>query len=135
MKRKRKHIPLAEQLAAALSMLLPQALRDEMRRERATAKDVRALFQMDHVVLHAHGGSDKWHNLTPMVRALHREKSKGDTSIAAKSKRIAKKEAMHRARMTETERGLNRVMRMVAAATRKIESRGFDKKHRPMRAR
>ena len=70
MKRKRKYIKLREQLAAALSMLLPQVQRDELRSKKAPAKTVIALFSPDHSVLHALGGSDRWWNLTPMLREL-----------------------------------------------------------------
>lgn len=91
MPRKRKHIPLTQQLAAALACLLPQEQRDELRRRKALALEVRALFQFDHCVLHAHGGSDAWDNLTPMLVAPHREKSRRDTAIAAKVKRLAAK--------------------------------------------
>jgi hypothetical protein len=88
MKRKRKYIKLREQLAAALSMLLPQVQRDELRSKKAPAKTVIALFSPDHSVLHALGGSDRWWNLTPMLREPHKEKSRNDTSTVAKVRRI-----------------------------------------------
>lgn len=50
-----------------------------------------ALFQWDHNVFHAWDGSDLWHNLTPLLIAVHREKSKSDTSKVAKTKRISAK--------------------------------------------
>lgn len=127
---KRRKIPLGEQLAAALSMLLPQALRDEMRREKATAREVRELFQMDHNVLHSMGGSDLWWNLTPMLRELHREKSRGDTSIAAKSKRIIKENAAHAERKAAKAAGQPTPRRK-----RKIPGRPFPKIYRPISAR
>jgi 5-methylcytosine-specific restriction endonuclease McrA len=49
------------------------------------------MFEVDHVVLHAHGGSDRWHNLDPKLKAMHREKSRRDTGIAAKGKRLDRK--------------------------------------------
>lgn len=88
-KRARKYISLRERLAAAYSMLLPQAQRDELRAARVPAKTVIALFTDDHGVLHALGGADKWWNLTPMLRAAHAEKSRCDTSIVAKVRRIS----------------------------------------------
>lgn len=88
MKRKRAHIPLIEQLAAALACLLPADVRDDLRARRVQAKVVRSMFEVDHIVLHAHGGTDRWHNLDPKLKAVHREKSKRDTGIVAKGKRI-----------------------------------------------
>lgn len=88
MKRKRKAIPLGEQLGAALACLLPQEIRDELRLRKAPWRQVRSLFEMHHIVLHAHDGSDRWHNLHPMLKEEHRERSKIDTSIAAKTRRL-----------------------------------------------
>ncbi len=88
MKRKRGHISLKTKLAAALSMLMHQEDRDYWRRAKAPAAIILALFDFDHVVLHAHDGDDEWHNLTPMRREPHREKSHRDTSIVAKTKRL-----------------------------------------------
>jgi hypothetical protein len=98
-KRARKHIALPEKLAAALSMLLPQADRDVLRDLKVPAKQVIALFQFDHAILHARGGSDRWHNLTPLLKAPHREKSRRDTSIVAKVKRLRRKEREHEERL------------------------------------
>ena len=91
MSSKRKAISLSEQLAAALACLLPQAQRDELRHARVPAKSIRALFEMDHVVLYAHGGADTWENIDPKLKADHREKSRRDTTIAAKTKRLQRK--------------------------------------------
>lgn len=89
MKRARKYIPLPERLAAALAMLLPQEQRDDLRARQVGCDAVCELFDMDHVVLHAIGGEDRWWNLTPMLREIHRgEKSPRDTKIAAKIKRL-----------------------------------------------
>jgi 5-methylcytosine-specific restriction endonuclease McrA len=87
-KRERKYLRLRDRLAAALSMLLPQEQRDELRSRKATAKEVIGLFDQDHVVLHSLGGSDKWWNLTPMLRHPHRLKSQQDTSTVAKVRRL-----------------------------------------------
>lgn len=91
MTRRRNYIPLPEKLAATLACLLPQADRDDLRNRKVPASYVLSLFQFDHLALHAFGGSDEWHNLDPKLIAPHKEKSKGDTSIAAKAKRIDKK--------------------------------------------
>jgi hypothetical protein len=86
--RKRKAIPLSEQLASALACLLPQAQRDELRAAKAPAQRVIRLFSPDHIVLHCMDGSDSWWNLTPCLRPEHKEKSRLDTAIAAKVKRL-----------------------------------------------
>lgn len=91
MSRKRNYIPLPEKLAATLACLLPQADRDDLRNRKVPASAIIALFQFDHLALHSSGGDDGWHNLHPLLVAEHREKSKRDTSIAAKAKRIDKK--------------------------------------------
>jgi hypothetical protein len=87
-KRARKYISLRERLAAALSLLLPQEQRDDLRARQVPAKTVIALFEPDHNVLHALGGKDRWWNLTPLLKAPHREKSRRDTSIVAKVRRL-----------------------------------------------
>lgn len=92
-RRPRAYIPLTERLAAALACLLPQEQRDDLRARRVPAKAVAILFDVDHVVLYALGGSDAWWNLDPKIRAVHREKSRRDTSIVAKTKRLAAKTA------------------------------------------
>lgn len=91
-RRPRKHISLTERLAAALACLLPQDQRDDLRARKVTAKTVLALFEMDHIVLFALGGSDHWSNIDPKLRAPHREKSRRDTSIVAKVKRIKQRQ-------------------------------------------
>lgn len=91
MPRKRDYVRLPEKLAATLVCLLPQELRDDLRNRKIPASEVIALFNFDHIVLHAIGGSDEWHNLDPKLVQPHREKSKQDTAIVAKAKRIDKK--------------------------------------------
>ena len=91
MSRTRKHISLTDKLAATLACLLTQDHRDDLRSRKVTASEVISLFQFDHIALHAFDGSDEWHNLDPKLFAIHREKSKKDTSIVAKARRIDKK--------------------------------------------
>ena len=91
MPRPRKHIPLSEKLAATLACLLTQEHRDSLRGRKASASEVLSLFHFDHIELHAFNGSDSWFNLDPKLVNLHREKSKADTSIVAKIRRIDKK--------------------------------------------
>jgi hypothetical protein len=86
--RKRKAIPLSEQLAAALACLLPQSQRDELRHARVSAKQVIRMFSPDHIVLHCMDGSDAWWNIDMKLRPAHAEKSRRDTAIAAKVKRL-----------------------------------------------
>jgi hypothetical protein len=90
MTRRRKAIPLSEQLASALACLLPQAQRDELRHARVPAEQVIRLFTMDHIGLHCfeEPHRDEWHNISPMLRGPHKEKSRQDTAIAAKVKRL-----------------------------------------------
>lgn len=87
-RRKRRHLPLAEQLAAALACLLPQEQRDELRARRVPAKQVIRLFSPDHIVLHAWEGPDRWWNIDPKLREVHKVKSAKDTSRAAKAVRL-----------------------------------------------
>lgn len=87
-RRKRDYIPMRERLAAALALALPQELRDLYREKKVPAAVILAQFEFDHVALHAQGGSDAWHNLDPLLKPAHREKSRRDTSIVAKGKRI-----------------------------------------------
>lgn len=122
MKRARAHIPYPERLAAALSMLLPQEDRDALRELRVGAADVIALFDFDHVVLHALGGTDEWHNLTPMLRAPHREKSRRDTSIVAKTRRVCRAHEEFRARMLKADKGKSEAPRS-KWPKRKLQSR------------
>jgi len=91
MKRPRKHIPFPEKLAATLACLLTQEHRDDLRSRKVPASEVLSLFHFDHIVLHAFGGEDSWWNLDPKLVAPHKEKSKIDTSIVAKAKRLDKK--------------------------------------------
>lgn len=98
MSRKRDYIQLSERLAAALACLLPNDKRDELRVKKVPAEDVIKLFHNDHIVPHADGGSNAWHNLDPLLTAVHQEKTaKVDIPRIAKGKRIRRKEAIHRA--------------------------------------
>jgi len=103
---KRKHIPMRERLAAALSMLFDQRGRDWHRAQQTPARVIISLFEFDHNILHAHRGPDQWWNLTPMFKGAHREKSRRDTAIVAKVKRLSGKRKRPR---------------------RRLQGRGFDK--------
>ena len=125
MTRKRKHISLTTKLAASLSLLLPQEVLNEARRRKLSAEEILAVFDFDHIQLHSLGGSDEWWNLHPLLRAAHRLKSRGDTTIAAKVKRVSRKELEHKQKMQA---------KLLPAPTfkerpkQKIASRGFQKK-------
>ena len=110
-------------------MLLPQEVRDELRERRAAAKEVIGLFDQDHVVLHALGGPDRWWNFTPLLRAPHREKSRRDTSIVAKTRRLNAEQEDFRRNLLKP-RGRGHVTRDKGRwpQGRKIQSRGFERR-------
>ena len=120
-KRKRAYIPLPEKLAATLACLLPQEIRNNLRSQKVPASDVLALFQFDHIVLHSIGGSDTWENLDPKLVEIHREKSKRDTSIVAKAKRIDEKWNRFMVKIGSQKKG----KKPTTWAKRKLQSRGF----------
>jgi hypothetical protein len=95
MTQKRKSPNLSEKLASALlticrrdesGRLIPVIDPDEAK--DMTVKQILAVFEYDHTVLHALEGSNHPSNLTPRPIPEHRTKSKRDTSIAAKDKRL-----------------------------------------------
>lgn len=126
---KRKYIPLKQKLAAALTHLLPMDIRSSGK----TADEIISMFDFHHEVFHVHEGADTWTNLTPMLRQDHRERTKRDLATIAKGKRIQKKEAAHKARMSHP-MGLPPIKVEVPWRTwnskRKIPSRPFPKKSR-----
>lgn len=150
-KRARKHIALRELLAAALSQLLPQAERDELREAKVPAKRIISLFTPDHVHLHALGGPDRWFNITMTRRGPElKAKDNRDTSIVAKSDRLVKSEkelgerlaaklygAPASTMMEDKPNGERRPARPGEVYWRKkreLKSRGFVKGHRPLRS-
>jgi hypothetical protein len=88
--RKRKPIRMDDYLAAALACLLPQGQRDELRAAKVPASVVIRMFSPDHIGLHCFEAPDRdaWHNITPMLRGPHKQKSRRDAAIAAKVKRL-----------------------------------------------
>ena len=84
---RRAHISLETKLAAALLTLgdVPYEHAKQM-----SARQIISLYQWDHYpVLKAHDGPDEPWNLVPRLIRPHREKSRRDTSVAAKVKRLA----------------------------------------------
>jgi hypothetical protein len=79
-----------------------------------------SLFHFDHNMLHSYGSEDRdsYYNLTPMMIRAHREKTKQDAKIIAKSRRIRAGLLGGSAR----EAGSNPVR-----STNRLRSRGFDK--------
>lgn len=107
--------------------------------KRMSADQIISLFHFDHGVLHAIEAVDEPWNLTPRVIPEHREKTKSDVTKIAKSKRIQKKHAEHRARVRppgacvedeqeSTRNGTLARPRSNWPKGRKIQSRPFPKK-------
>lgn len=83
--RRRKHISTATKLAAALLALGHVKYEDA---KRMTQDEIISMYQFDHGILHAIDPINDFWNLTPMLVKDHREKSRRDTSIVAKVKRL-----------------------------------------------
>ena len=86
MTRPRKEPTLKDKLAATLRELfkIPYDHAKLM-----SADQVISLANFDHIVLHAHGGSDEHHNLQPLLIADHRKKTaEVDVPRFAKGERI-----------------------------------------------
>jgi hypothetical protein len=106
MRSKRPHVNLTTKLASALltivrddgtGNLAPVIPRDEAK--QMTAESIVSRFDFDHVELYALGGSIHPSNLVPRPRAEHREKSRKDTSVVAKVKRLSKDQEDFRSRV------------------------------------
>ena len=97
---KRKPPNLREKLAATLLMMVRPGEDGKMEpvipfaeARTMTAREIIARFDFDHAVYHAFGGPSEAWNLTPRLRAEHREKTKRDLANIAKVKRgIAKRQ-------------------------------------------
>lgn len=96
MAKPRRRLNMAEKLAASLCeihrggvWLIPQPLRTE-----GTAKEICAAVDFDHVVPWTWTHDNRPQNLTPMLRADHREKTRTkDIAAIAKVRRGLKKRA------------------------------------------
>lgn len=82
---RRRKIGTKTKLAAALLMLGHIPYEDA---KLMTADQIISLFHFDHGILHAFEPINEPWNLTPRLIKAHREKSRRDTSIVAKAKRI-----------------------------------------------
>lgn len=127
---KRTHIPYPQLLAAALRELggIPYDHAKLM-----TAEQLISLFHRDHGILHATDPINEHWNITWRLIPEHREKSKRDTAIVAKSKRIRAKQAVHMARMSTDSWGdVDRAVKWLGAK-RRIPSRKFPPNKRKLK--
>ena len=95
---KRKPPNLREKLAATLLMMVRPGKDGTMQpvipfveAKKMTAREIIGAFDFDHDVYVAIGGDNHPSNLTPRLRAEHREKTKRDLANIAKVKRGIKK--------------------------------------------
>ena len=101
--RRRRTANMTERLAAAYLALklVPEPLASS-----GNAKEIVAYVEADHNILHCLGGDTRPQNLNLLPQPLHREKSRRDTSIAAKVKRIADAHAEFRRALLAKAEGL-----------------------------
>ena len=127
---KRAHIPYPQQLAAALRELggIPYEHAKLM-----SAEQVISLFHRDHGILHATNPINEHWNITWTLIRPHREKSKRDTAIVAKSKRIRRKQDDHWKNMSFTQSTAEEPSGSIRYK-RRIPSRPFPKIKRPIRS-
>lgn len=128
----RAHIPIKTKLASALCVIfeIPHSHAQAM-----SAEQVLSLANWDHYpVPKAEGGSDHHSNLCPRQIADHRDKTaKVDVPGIAKRKRVAAKHELHQARIEAKVTG--ETPAEPGRRGRKLQSRGFQKIHRPLRGR
>lgn len=84
----RKHISDRTKLASTLLALGDIPYDDA---KQMTSAQIISLYHFDHGELHAFTGNDQFWNLTPRLILPHRAKSKIDTGIVAKARRIDSK--------------------------------------------
>lgn len=94
-----------------------------------------SLYSFDHGIRHADGGCDEAWNLTPALIAAHREKTAAiDVPQMAKSKRIRETQASHGAKMSVKSGDTSVTYPTLGSRPkRKIPSRPFDSRHKPLR--
>lgn len=143
----RSHIPLKEQLAAALRQMAGDDGKPVIPHDHAklmTAEQVISLFHRDHYPIRKEdGGPDLHWNLFWRFAAGHRFKTATvDIPASAKGKRIRKTEAAHadkRLILSAHQTGERLAEQLYPLArpkpTRAIPSRPFQKQHRPLRGR
>ena len=99
---KRKHLSLRTKLASALLALGDVPYKDA---KQLSEDQVLSLYQWDHGQLAALDGPDVFWNLTPRLIAPHREKSRKDTSIVAKVRRVESRWQDFTAKMAQPDKG------------------------------
>jgi hypothetical protein len=117
----RAHISLTTKLASALLALGDIPYEDA---KQMTAAQINSLYTFDHGILHGIAPINEPWNLTPRMIAPHREKSKRDTGIVAKVKRLEAHQRDHAWVMARMADPPSREPKR----KRKISSRGFAKK-------
>jgi hypothetical protein len=127
---KRKYIRLTTKLASALCNLRDETgtlLIPYLDAKQMTEEQVLSLFNWDHNILHAIEVNDEHWNLTPTFIRPHRDKSKKDTSIVAKVKKLhANYQRSLATLMVDAAKDVLREEK--PKFKRKIQSRGFEKK-------
>ena len=122
---KRKHISWKTKCAAALvhCNIIPREEAKLLEEDQLLS-----LFQWDHNEFYTLNseGRDKFWNLTPMLIMTHRQKTKADAKVIAKSKRIRAKQ-LPSDDLAILERQRKSAVKEYA---RKLASRGFDKTRR-----
>lgn len=126
----RAYIPYPHRLAAALACLLPQDVRDDLRKRRVDPKEVEALFEDHHIKFYALDPDNHWSNLHPMLRAEHKERTRKDIGAIAKTKRLARATAEAQARLLAKEPGRSARPKSKWPQGRKMQSRNTFKDRR-----
>ena len=122
---KRRRVPNKDERIAACLLMLKRGedwLIPEPIRSTGTVKDILACVQWDHGFYHALGGDTRPQNITPRRTTDHKEKSRKDNGVIAKSKRVTKKEEAFRQRLLAKATGEAQSSQKPKA---KIRSRGF----------
>lgn len=126
----RKPLSLKTKLASALLALGDIAYDDA---KQMTADQLISLYHFDHNMLYesGHPQRDMYWNITPRLIKAHRDKTRRDMKIIAKSRRIRDR------RDREMVAAMQKTLGMTATADylreerkRGIRSRGFDKRYR-----
>jgi len=124
---KRKHISWKTKCASALVAPCRNCgyvLFDYDDTKLMTKDQLLSLFHFDHNILHetGHEDRDKYWNLAPKLIREHREKTKQDAKIIAKSRRIRKRLLADGLMPPSIHAATEHLF-----PTRKLRSRGFDK--------
>jgi hypothetical protein len=101
--KRRRCFNTTERLAAAYLRL---GLVPEPLASTGSARDICRHVEADHNLLHALGGDTRPQNCNLLPKPMHAEKSRRDTTIAAKVKRIADDFAEHRRKLLAKADGL-----------------------------